>query len=824
MNGIRSSGKSHLDNEIRLVIVESPDVAAPLVNALDVADIGAWMWVEAESALFVSPRVLVLLGLTAEPRADLPQRLWRGVHADDRSPIRELMDKRSPAGPFALRYRFTPPGGPLRWIEDRGRVERTAAGDLIRQGGALREVTREVGQEQERREADARLEALINALPFSVWGRSGPKLTVTHQNADSIACWGDIRGRALDEAPPDVHDLWRRQLAEVMTGQVVRNVIEQERDGELRIFSQIIAPVVVEQHVTGAVGVSIDVTEEERARKFDLLLTDITSAFASRSAATLDTALSMALERIGRFFGASLASLSEITAEQQLRVTHWWLGPDSGRDRPFVTEMNARPLSALVALLAKNLPVIVRSHSDLPEGEARAWLEARRLQSFVVMPARQSDGTLCMLGLAALADQIIDWPPDTIPLLRVASTVLGSVLERVRAEANQKAVERRIYEAHKLESLGVLAGGIAHDFNNLLTAILGNASLLRAEYGELPAMSGALDQIETASRRAADLCRQMLAYAGRGRFALRALDLSDFVRDSHPLLRLTVPKIAALELFMASDLPPVLADETQLRQLLLNLMINAVEALGERAGTIQLKTSHGPKSVEELAGAVFSPQLPGGEYVSLRVSDSGEGMTPETLPRIFDPFFTTKFTGRGLGLAAVVGIVRAHKGALLVVSRRGEGSTFEVLLPAQVGPAARPPEAALPATHAAATMWRTQGSVLVVDDELGVRHLVRTVLERTGLTVVLAEDGRQAVELFRQAPSDVRLVLMDLTMPGLDGGEALAEMRKVRPDIPAILMSGYTPANIVSAASYTFLQKPFTPAVLQTAVRQALGE
>lgn len=816
---------SRLDDEIRLVIVESPDAAAPLINALDVADVGAWMWVEAENALYFSSRVLLLLGLAPEPRGDLLERFKKGICADDFAAVAQLLHRKAPAGAFELRYRFTPPDGPLRWIEDRGRVERNAAGELIRQGGALRDVTREVGHEQEFREADARLEALINAMPFAVWGRSGATLTVTHQNAQSIEWWGDIRGRTLADAPPDVRSLWEQQLAEAMTGQVVRSRTEHVRNGEPRTLNQIIAPVVVGQDITGVVGVAIDVTEEERARKFETLLTEITSEFASRSADTLDSAVALALERLGRFFGASLASVCEISGDHHIRLTHWWIAPESQRDQPLATEINAAPAQELLASLARNLPVVIRSQSDLAEGSPeRAWLEARHLQSLAMMPARQPDGTLGVLGIAADPHQVIEWPADIVPLLRLASTLLSGVLARVRAEANQKLVERRLQDAQKLESLGVLAGGIAHDFNNLLTAILGNASLLRAEHADITTMSGPLEQIETASRRAADLCRQMLAYAGRGRFAFRALDINDVVRDTQSLLRVTVPKKATFELSLARDLPLVLADEAQLRQLLMNLTINAAEAIGERAGTIRLQTTHGARSAQELADTIFSPQLPAGEYVSLSISDDGVGMTPETVARIFEPFFTTKFMGRGLGLAAVVGIVRAHNGALRVTSRYGEGSTFELLLPTPVGQASLPPEALLPATHAAPRPWRSRGTVLVVDDEFGVRDLVRNVLERAGLTVLVADDGRMGVEMFRRAAAEIRLVLLDLTMPGLDGREALAAMRQVRPAVRAILMSGYTPADIVGASSHGFLQKPFAPAALRSAVRKALGE
>jgi two-component system, cell cycle sensor histidine kinase and response regulator CckA len=282
----------------------------------------------------------------------------------------------------------------------------------------------------------------------------------------------------------------------------------------------------------------------------------------------------------------------------------------------------------------------------------------------------------------------------------------------------------------------------------------------------------------------------------------------------------TLPSKATLHVSLAPRLPAVLADETQIRQLLMNLVINASEALRDGPGTIAVATSAGRRTARELASTAFSPQLSGGEYVSLRVSDTGEGMTDDTLARIFDPFFSTRFTGRGLGLAAVVGIVRAHKAALRVESQPGAGSTFELLLPTSEGKAtggtARDAEHERPA-------WRASGTVLVIDDELGVRTLTRNVLERAGLTVVLAEDGAGGVETFRARAEDVQIVVVDLTMPGLDGRETLQHIRRIRPDVPAILMSGYTPTDLEDWPSHEFLQKPFTPTALRAMVRRILG-
>jgi signal transduction histidine kinase/CheY-like chemotaxis protein len=461
----------------------------------------------------------------------------------------------------------------------------------------------------------------------------------------------------------------------------------------------------------------------------------------------------------------------------------------------------------------------------LPEGSVeRAWLTSHRVQSVVLIPTQPTDAPLTVLSFAAGPDERIDWPVDTPALARLASTLLSSVLARIRVEANQRAIERRIQEAQRLESLGVLAGGIAHDFNNLLTAIIGHTSLLRLEKHVSDVAALSLQEIEDAATRAAEICRQMLGYAGRGRFALQLLDLNQLIRGTRELLSVTIPKRARLDFLLAPGLPAVLADEAQIRQLLANLLINAAEALPDGAGTITISTSYGHRTAEELSRTAFAPQLNDGEYVSLSVSDTGTGMTPETAARIFDPFFSTKFTGRGLGLAAVIGITRAHKGALRVETQRDAGSTFELLLPAQQRPAAALAAPGVADGSSDLANWRSTGTILVVDDQLGVRNLTRSVLERAGFTVILADSGEQGIETFRALAGEVRLVMIDLTMPGLDGRETLAELRRIHTGVPAILMSGYSSEDVVRSHDHAFLQKPFTPAALRAAAKQALGE
>jgi len=408
-------------------------------------------------------------------------------------------------------------------------------------------------------------------------------------------------------------------------------------------------------------------------------------------------------------------------------------------------------------------------------------------------------------------------------------SLVQDVTDRVLAEQNtrkaateRRALERKLQESQKLESLGVLAGGIAHDFNNLLTGVLGNASLARMDLPADSPIQRYLEQIENSATRAADLCKQMLAYSGKGRFVVKNLDINALIEDTTRLLEISISKRAVLKFQLAENLPTVLGDATQLRQVIMNLVINASEAVGEKSGFISITSGLTRADRTYLAGSYFAPDLPEGDYIYLEVADNGGGMSPEVQAKIFDPFFSTKFTGRGLGLAAVLGIVRGHKGALKVFSDEGWGTTFKILLPCAEGL----PDA-VPGEVTAAPRWTGSGRVLVVDDEETVRVTTARMLEGCGFTTQLAPDGREGVAAFREAGGDFALVVLDLTMPHLDGAEAFREITEFKPDARVLLMSGFNEQEAI--ARFTgeglagFVQKPFTFSTLREKLQSILG-
>jgi PAS domain S-box-containing protein len=401
------------------------------------------------------------------------------------------------------------------------------------------------------------------------------------------------------------------------------------------------------------------------------------------------------------------------------------------------------------------------------------------------------------------------------------------ITERKAAEAERRALEHKLLETQKLESLGVLAGGIAHDFNNLLMAILGNAELVQRELSTKSAVHEPITQIEIAARRAADLTSQMLAYAGKGRLVVQRFDLNMLVAEISALLNVTIAKSTTLQYGLAPQLPAIEGDATQLRQVVMNLVINAAEAIGEAPGTITITTSVRHVDQVYLATMWLAPELPDGDYVVLEVADTGLGMDSVTLAKMFDPFFTTKFTGRGLGLAAVLGIVRSHGGAVKVQSGPGQGTVFTVLLPSvsDMRAAAHEPER-LHSPGPLVAQEQIGSLLLVIDDEESVRAVITRILERAGFRVLSAADGRAGLALFHEHADSIAGVLLDLTMPQMNGEDALQAIHQVRPDARVVIMSGYDEQALTERFAPLhpagFLQKPFNLRTLEEKVQQLL--
>lgn len=381
-----------------------------------------------------------------------------------------------------------------------------------------------------------------------------------------------------------------------------------------------------------------------------------------------------------------------------------------------------------------------------------------------------------------------------------------NITDQKRAEQEREKLQAQLLHAQKLESLGVLAGGIAHDFNNFLTAIMGSASVARRRLPSESAAGGDLDNVIDAARRAASLTRQLVAYAGKGKLDVRVVDLSAEVQQLTNLLRSTISKRIELQLDLAPELPAIRADLSQLQQVVMNLVINAAEALGDTQGQVGIATGTQQLSAEQVAGLIADAAVTCGPYNYVEVQDGGSGMDETTVARIFDPFFTTKFAGRGLGLAAVIGIVRSHGGAIDVRSVPGQGTTFRVYLPVVDDQPESVPES---------DVWfQGAGTALLIDDDNSVRRAVKGMLEGFGFCVLDTDNGSKGIQLLVADPERINLVLLDMTMPGVSGEETFRELNRIRADVPVVLISGYPEeealARFADKGPAGFIQKPFS--------------
>ena len=501
-------------------------------------------------------------------------------------------------------------------------------------------------------------------------------------------------------------------------------------------------------------------------------------------------------------------------------------------------------LDAVVAMDGAERVTFWNARAERIFGVARTEALGRRLSDLVI-PARERPAHRAGLahflatGQGPLLDRLVEvralrgdgteFPAElAVTPVRTAKGVafyafVRDVSARVEQEEARRLLEERVRESEKAESLGILAGGIAHDFNNLLTSVIGNTELASLRVAPGSAARLHLARVEGAARRAADLTQQMLAYAGKSRLARERVDLVALVEERVALLEGAFPRRVRIAVRAAESVPIVEGDATQLRQVVVSLVTNGAEACGEGTGEVTVFTGRTVVEPGAPASAGSGDAVPPGAYALLEVSDTGCGMDAETRGRIFDPFFTTKRPGRGLGLAAVLGIVRAHGGAIRVHSEPGLGSAFQVLLPAREAV-----RAVAPASPERPATAPTRGTALLVDDEAEVRHASAAMLETLGFESIEAADGPEAIRIFREDPDRVELVLLDLTMPGMDGAATLDALREIRPDVRVVLSSGYAPDVVgerfpEGREPTALLPKPYTIDDLRRTLRRVIG-
>jgi PAS domain S-box-containing protein len=473
--------------------------------------------------------------------------------------------------------------------------------------------------------------------------------------------------------------------------------------------------------------------------------------------------------------------------------------------------------------------VFANRASDQIFGVAPGGLVGRQLSDFLEAPWSAT-------ATASSYELVITRPDGQKRFLEVSATpefgdsgacaataaILRDVTEQKAAELERRRIEQYLQRSQKLESLGVLAGGIAHDFNNALMGMLAHAELVLQLLPEGHEARDSAEQIRCAALHSSGLSRQILTFSGKASAAVESLDLSSVVAETTSLMRAAMSRKAELRLELDPGLPAIEADATQLRQVAMNLLTNASESLGEHSGEIVVSTLAISLDPGALQHAQVGADIPAGNFVCLEVADTGCGMSAAQQAQMFDPFFSTRFTGRGLGLAAVLGIVRTHRGAIFVDSAPGKGTRMRVCLPSSdrpVSPAVVVPRTLVSRSEAEAI------TVLLVDDDVAVLSSVRRLLSRSGFVILSAADGRAAIDTYRQHAGAISLVLMDMTMPELGGSEVLAELRIDRPELPVILCSGHDEEDLDlhPGVNTAFLHKPFEHHTLLATIRGLLS-
>jgi len=648
----------------------------------------------------------------------------------------------------------------------------------------IRDVTERVRAEEELRTANDRLYSTLRALPDLLFVLDRD-MRVTDFHAPRIqflyARPEDLIGRRMTETmPPDAAAVVERALDEAArTGAHYGGFYGVDLPGGRRWFE---------------LSIARRGEPEDAALSYVMLARDITQQHVAEDALRASEGMTRALVE------GSGASITLFGTDGRLLLVNAiaasYLG---GEPDDFVGRMLHEVVMTMDrAVLAERLAEVVRTGQPTQFEDQVRLPSGKRWFLSKWQPQRDSDGVLTGVQLVAL-----------------------DITDRRLAEERERSLAEKLQQTQKLESLGVLAGGIAHDFNNLLSGILGNADLALLELPKTSPARQPLEQVLSGARRAAELTRQMLAYSGKGRFTIETVRLPDVVAEMGKLLEISISKKNVLRYEFGQPVPSVDVDVAQMRQVVMNLIINASEAIGDRSGAIALRVGAAHCDAAMLAEYYLGESLSPGEYVFLEVADTGAGMTPDVKERIFEPFFSTKFAGRGLGLAAVLGIVRGHRGAVRIDSEPGRGTTFRVLLPASTRDAP-----ARSGRESAPYRWTGSGTVLVVDDEETVLATSRRMLERMGFEVLSASGGRRALELLASRGDAIRAVLLDLTMPDMDGEQTYTAIRRILPAMPVVLSSGYSEHEVMprfaEKGPVTFVQKPYGYESLVKVIRAAL--
>jgi PAS domain S-box-containing protein len=623
----------------------------------------------------------------------------------------------------------------------------------------------------------------------------------------------ELRGCTMEEMfPPEfARKMTADDIAVIEAGEVIQ--LDEEFNGHSYITIKF--PIIRPGQPSLLAGYTIDVTERRNAEAALKLNEERTLSLLKLNQmtdASLQELTDFALEEAVRLTKSSIGYLAFMNTDESVLTMHAWskaaMVECSIIDKPIHYPIEATGLWG--EAVRQRRPVITNDYgapNPLKRGYPAGHVQVMRHLNVPIF-----DGARIVL-VAGVGNKSTDYDLTDVQQLTLLMDGMWRLLERKRVIEERLELERQLLHSQKLESLGVLAGGIAHDFNNILTAIVGNTELALMHLPPQSPIADNLLRIEKAASRATDLARQMLAYSGRGKFVIESIDLNHLIEEMGRILEVSIPKKVALRYQLAAHLPPIQGDATQIRQVVMNLVINAAEAIGETDGEVTITTGCTTCDSAHLKEIWHMDPLAAGVYIFLEVTDTGCGMSRDVFDKLFDPFFTTKFTGRGLGMAAVLGIVRGHHGAITVQTEEGKGSTFRILLPASLS--GQDAEVAPDSTEE----LRASGTVLLVDDEETVLEIGTAMLETLGYRVITAGNGVEALDRYREH-HDITLVILDLTMPQMDGMQCFKALQALNPEVRVVMSSGFNEQEVTKQLDAQglsgFIQKPYRLADLKS--------
>ena len=556
-----------------------------------------------------------------------------------------------------------------------------------------------------------------------------------------------------------------------------------------------------------------DITEQKKAEialryrlVIEELVSTLSSHFISLTGGEIDMDITNSLQITGKFIGADCCFINLYSRDlKEIKNSYGWCNRRIKARSEDLKDISLETCPWLAKKIKSFENIYISSINNLPpdaEWEKEFWRD-KGLKSLLAIPMALGKSMIGLFGFSFMRSER-NWSGEDVRLLKLVADIFVNVFERKRIEEESKKIDEHLRQVQKLESLGVMAGGIAHDFNNILTGIMGFAEITMMTLPKGSPVKDYVKEIIKSASKAGELTKQMLAYSGMGQFDLKSINLSIIVKDMSQLLDITITNRCHLKYHLKETLPLIEGDSTQISQITMNLIINASEAIKERGGTITVSTGTRECSQEYFSESYLSENLSEGLYVYLEIKDTGCGMTQEVQDRIFDPFFTTKFTGRGLGMAAVLGMVRAHQGAIKVYSKPGIGTTVKVLFPAI--------EASMEDVNKKAKKDE-KGTILIIDDEKNVRKIGKIMLERAGYNTLTASGGKEGVNIFLQAKKkEITAVILDMKMPDMNGKETFRELKAIDKDIKIILTTGYNEEDIDCFRKNElagFIPKPF---------------